>query len=116
MKKQFILIVSLILFILSAPLISRAGEEIVLLFPKYEQGKSSEGKAVCSLAKNANNEQVYSEEGLKKFVQKFEGQGYKIDQIELWVERKAESGGITKFIVSVGGGGGIKIILRPYRQ
>ena len=46
MKKQLILIACLILFILSAPLISRAGEEIVLLFPKYEQDKSSQGRAI----------------------------------------------------------------------
>ena len=51
-----------------------------------------------------------------KFVQKFEGKGYRIEQIELWVEGKAESGGVTKFLVSVEGGGGIKIILRPNRQ
>ncbi len=115
MKKQLILIVCLILFILSAPLFSRAGEEIVLLFPKYEQGKSAEGKAVYSLAKKGE-QQEYSEEKLMKFVQKFEGKGYRIEQIELWVEGKAESGGVTKFLVSVEGGGGIKIILRPNRQ
>ncbi len=115
MKKQLILTVCLILFILSAPLMSIAGEEIVLLFPKYEQDKSSQAMAVYSLAKKGE-QQEYSEEGLRKFVQKFEGQGYKIDQIELWVEGKAESGGVTKFIVSMGGGGGIKIILKPDRQ
>ena len=114
MNKRIILINCLILAVLSTPLISRAGEEIVLLFPKYEQDKASQGRAVYSLAKK-EGKQEYSEEGLKKFVQKFEGQGYKIDQIELWVEGKAESGGVTKFIVSVGGGGGIKIILRPNR-
>lgn len=112
MKNQSILIVCLTLFILSAPLISQADEEIVLLFPKYEQDKSSQGRAVYSLAKDGD-QQEYSEENLMKFVQKFEGKGYKIDQIELWVEGKAESGGVTKFIVSVGGGGGIKIILKP---
>ncbi len=40
MKKQLILIGCLILFVLSTPLISQASEEIVLLFPKYEQDKS----------------------------------------------------------------------------
>jgi hypothetical protein len=89
-----------------------SAEGIKLLFPKYEQDTSAQGKAVYLLSKKGGK-QEYSEEDLKQFVQKFEGQGYKIDQIELWVEGKAESGGITKLIVSVEGGGGIKIILRP---
>lgn len=45
------------------------------------------------------------------FAKSFEDKGYKVKQIELWVSGKAESGKITKFLISVQGECGCKIIL-----
>jgi hypothetical protein len=111
MVKKFVLIVCPILSILFLSTLVSADAEIKLLFPKFQQDKSTQGKLVYSLAKE-DDKQEYSEEGLKQFVEKFENRGYRVEQIELWVEGKAESGGITKFIVSAEAGGGIKIVLR----
>jgi hypothetical protein len=104
----------LLLFTLTFAATSSA-EEIKLMFPQFEQGKPAHVMGLYWLAKE-EGKQLYSEEDLKSFVQKFEKQGYWIDQIELWVEGKAESNGVTRFFVSVEGGGGIKIILRPKGQ
>lgn len=39
--------------------------------------------------------------------------GYKIEQVELWISAMAESGNVTKFLISAKGEGGIKIVLKP---
>ncbi|MFN3667236.1 MAG: hypothetical protein ACK4S0_13810, partial [Sediminibacterium sp.] len=38
---------------------------------------------------------------------------FKVEQIELWVNAGAETGGATRLLISAKGEGGIKILLKP---
>ena len=64
-------------------------------------------------AKETEEGREYLETELGHFIDQFERPGYKVERIELWIEAKAESGGITKFFVSMEGAGGIRLILMP---
>lgn len=89
------------------------GDEISLMFPKpWLEQKTSDtsGRYVMSRSEKS---QEYSEIKLLKFVEQFEKAEYKVEQIELWIEAKAESKGITQFFVSIAGSGGCKVILKP---
>ena len=53
-------------------------------------------------------------EEAEEFLEKeLESQDYKVDQIELWVEGRAESGGVSRLFVSTEGQKGYKVILKP---
>jgi hypothetical protein len=83
------------------------------MFPKpILEKKTSNTSGRYYMTRNENS-QEYSEIKLLKFVEQFEKAEYKVDQIELWIEDKAESGAITKFFVSIAGSGGCKVILKP---
>lgn len=107
--KRIVLALALIFFSSSAVF---AGEEITLMIPKAEKTKTASGAMTYKLDTD-NGEQEYVEIGLREFIRKFEGSDYKIEQIELWIEGKAESSNLTKLFVSVSGGGGCKLILKP---
>jgi hypothetical protein len=104
MKKKVFLIGWFIFFL---PLVSSADEEIKLMFPEYKQEKSAQGQMLYYWSGKEDGKGEYSEENLREFVNKFERQGYKVSQIEIWVDGKIESGNVTKLFVSVEGGGGI---------
>ena len=99
-------------FLIAAiPSLSLAGD-IKLMFPKLKKENTASAQMVYSLAKDGDK-QEYSETDLQKFVEQIETKEYRIEQIELWIEGKAESVGVTKFFISFEGKGGCKIILRP---
>ena len=108
MKKLFLVIA----FILHFSLNLYADEEITLMFPKVEKTNSVSSKMTYKLSEDGD-EQEYVEIGLNEFIRKFEKSSYKIEQIELWIEGKAESSNLTKLFVSVSGAGGCKLILKP---
>ncbi len=90
------------------------GGEIKLMFPEFEaeERKVQKGTYIASVRKGREGKQVYSEKGLSEFVKEFEGKGYRVDQIELWIEGRAESGNVTKLFISSEGSGGCKVILK----
>jgi hypothetical protein len=104
-----------IVLLATIPSICLAGE-VRLMFPKIEvtEERSEEGKSWTVFFKNEQyGKNQYLEMGLSQFVKEFESQDYKVDQIELWVEGRTESGGITRLFISTEGKRGYKVILRP---
>ena len=103
-------------FLLPAmPSVCMAGE-VKLMFPKIEvtEEQSAGGKTyIVFFQKEQYQKNEYFEMGLSQFVKELENQDYKVDQIELWVEGRAESGGVTRLFVSTDGAKGYKVILRP---
>ena len=89
------------------------GDEIHLMFPKPILEKKTSSTSGQYYVNRDQNSQEYSSIKLLKFVEQFEKAEYKVDQIELWIEAKAESKGITQFFVSIAGSGGCKVILKP---
>ena len=86
------------------------------MFPKIEvtEEQSAEGKTYIVLFQKEQYEKnEYFEMGLSQFVKELENQDYKVDQIELWVEGRAESGGVTRLFISTDGKKGYKVILKP---
>jgi ABC-type glycerol-3-phosphate transport system substrate-binding protein len=115
MKGKFIVVLALVLVFLGAASVSYAGD-IRLMFPKYEEEKTSSrhGEVVfAGPALTKGEKKQYTEKGLEEFAKEFEKKGYKVDSIELWVEGHAQSGAVTKLFISLEGGGGCKLILRP---
>ena len=91
-------------------------DDIKLMLPEVETKKQQAySPSEIMVFKKIDGKQSYSEIELSKFVKPFEQEGYKVDQIELWLEGIAETGGITKLFVSFEGKGGCKIILKPRR-
>jgi len=93
--------------------------EIKLMFPEFEAEKRTSGEKgtyIASPRKGRGGKQVYSEKGLSEFVKEFEGKRYRVDQIEVWIEGRTESGDTTKFFISLEGRGGCKVILKPKGQ
>jgi len=92
-------------------------DEVVLKIPKYVEKESADNKGqrlkVLILAKDKYKNQSHVEKTLAKFIEVFQKQDYKVEQIELWIEGVVESGSVTKLVMSVQGSGGMKIILRP---
>jgi hypothetical protein len=102
-------------FITGFSSICSAGD-IKLMFPKIasDERKSATGKSYIVFDKNEQfGKNEYVEKGLSEFVKEMESPGYKVDQIELWVEGREESGGITRLFISMEGGKGYRVILRP---
>jgi hypothetical protein len=95
-------------------------DDIKLKIPKFEEegGTDSKGQRVRVLmaAKDEEGNNEYIEEGLQEFIDKFKVDRYKVTQVELWVEGMVESGSLTKFVISMQGSGGMRIILRPKKQ
>ena len=116
MKRQPIVSICILMVFLSVGAISvcYAGE-IHLMFPKFEEKRTtSAGKALTFWsAKETEEGREYLETELGHFIDQFERPGYKVERIELWIEGKAESGGITKLFVSMEGAGGIRLTLMP---
>ncbi len=114
MKCSGILVCSLV-FLMVAPSVCFGGE-IRLMFPKIEvkEKSSAEGKSYVVFSKKEQyGSSEYLEKSLSEFVKEFENREYRVDQIEIWIEGRAESGGVTRLFVSSEGGGGYKVILRP---
>ena len=102
-------------FITGFSSICSAGD-IRLMFPKItsEERKSSEGKRFTVFDKREQfRKNEYIEKGLSEFVKEMESPDYRVDQIELWVEGREESGGITRLFISMDGGKGYRVVLRP---
>jgi hypothetical protein len=81
---------------------SKGGESDEL--PVVETLKSIKDSA--KIEKNIN----YLVVSLKKIVDALKT--YKIEQVELWISAMAESGNVTRFLISTKGEGGIKVILK----
>jgi hypothetical protein len=119
MRKYTLYILLLVVGLLVAmPSISRAGE-VRLMFPNIEvtEEKSADGKSWIVVFKKeqyAKNE--YMEVGLSQFVKELESQDYQVDHIELWVEGRAESGGVSRLFISTDGQRGYKVILKPRQR
>jgi len=102
-------------FITGFSSICSAGD-IKLMFPKItsEERKSAAGKSFTVFDKREQfRKNEYVEKGLSEFVKEMESPGYRVDQIELWVEGREESGGITRLFISMEGDKGYRVILRP---
>ena len=109
MKSKFFGIwVLLVVFSIGIPSVCYGGE-IVLMFPKLEAKEKARMEGRVFLSKESD----YTETKLLEFVRKFEERNYKVDQIELWIEAKVESGNVTKLFISLGATGGCKVILKP---
>jgi biopolymer transport protein ExbD len=105
----------LVLIIFLLPAVSFAGdEEIKLLIPEYTIHEPS-SKWIYRNLKDEDEKvkQTYKETDLDAFVSIFERDGYKVDQIEVWVDGVAAVNGVTKLLISLEGRGGIKITLKP---
>lgn len=104
-----------VVLLAAIPSICLAGE-VRLMFPKIEvaEERSAEEKSwIVFFKKEQYGKNQYLEIGLSQFVKELESQDYKVDQIELWVEGRTESGGITRLFISMEGERGYKVILRP---
>jgi hypothetical protein len=117
MKYKRIIMLSTVV-LLWIPLGHAGEQEIELLFPVYAVASDTKGQAGFSnriiLKKPEEGKSVeYVKTAMSEFVKKFEQTGYRVDQIELWVEGTAESGKLTSLVVSLEGKGGCKIILKP---
>ena len=124
-----ILVLSAVFSIMTASLSYGGG--IKLMIPKFEKKMASKveytAKAPEIMAKypkailskedwgieGSKEKRGYLETGLLEFLGTFETQRYKVDKIELWIEGAAESGGITKFFISLEAKGGLKVTLKP---
>ena len=115
--KTLLTILVLIIF----PTVSLAGE-IKLMIPKMVKDTEAQGYYKPAFRWGApylkgmiekDISRKYEETDLTEFVQKFEGKEYKVDQIELWIEGKAEEGEVTKLFISFEGSGGVKVLLKP---
>jgi hypothetical protein len=101
--------------LLSLPAISRGGD-ITLMFPKYEAGQATTDKGAKYTVygpKREGDRKAYTEVKLADFVKQFEGGRYKVQQMELWIEGRAEDGETTKLFLSPDGRGGCKVTLEP---
>ena len=114
-KKIFIYLFVITVLIAAIPSVCTAGE-VKLMFPKIEvtEEQSAGGKTyIVFFQKEQYQKNEYFEMGLSQFVKELENQDYKVDQIELWVEGRAESGGVTRLFISTDGKKGYKVILKP---
>ena len=117
-KKIFCCLFVLTVLLATIPTICMAGE-VKLMFPKIEvtEEQSAGGKTYLVLfQKEQYGKNEYYEMGLSQFTKELENQDYKVDQVELWVEGRVESGGITRFFISTDGQKGYKVILRPRQR
>ena len=114
-KKIFCYLFIITVLFAAIPSICLAGE-VKLMFPKIEvtEEQSAGGKTyIVFFQKEQYQKNEYFEMGLSQFVKELENQDYKVDQIELWVEGRAESGGTTRLFISTDGKKGYKVILKP---
>lgn len=104
--------------IATIPAISLAGE-VRLMFPNIEvkEERSPDGKSwIVVFKKEQYVKNEYLEVGLSQFVKELESQDYRVDHIELWIEGRAESEGISRLFVSTDGQKGYKVILKPRQR
>lgn len=115
---KLIALLSCAILLCLSPVTAIAKDEIELLFPKaVDNGTSSAFSKRANVYMVNGKEKEYNDpEELSKFVKKFKKGGYHVDQIELWIEAKAETGGVTQLFVSMEGSSGFKIILKPNRE
>ena len=114
---KIMLIFSMVLTSIS-PVI--AGEKIKLMIPEpiskeAKDRRTGELKTFWSYERVGEEEPaglVFNEVDLDKFIKQFQ-EHFEVEQIELWVEGRTESKGITRLFISFGGAGGIKVILNP---
>ena len=115
MKRKNLLASILVFILFMTPSICFSNE-IKLMFPSFEGKKKTTAQGIPYIfyaVKKGEEGQEYVETTLLQFIQEFEKEKYKVEQIELWIEGRAESGGVTKLFVSLEGKGGCKVILRP---
>ena len=119
MKKHTLYILLLVVGLFVAmPSISRAGE-VKLMFPNIEvkEQRSADGKSwIVVFKKEQYVKNEYLEVGLSQFVKELESQDYTVDHIELWVEGRAQAGGVTRLFISTEGQRGYKVILKPRQR
>jgi hypothetical protein len=101
MKKILAIILMAIFLLPGLSLAAEKGKVKLMIPARKETEKTSQTSGYWMLSISGSGIKEYSEEDLKEFVKKFEGQGYKVDYIEIWIEAKAESGGVTTFFVSL---------------
>ena len=87
-------------------------DEVKLMLPEVENGNHRSDHEFL-IMKKFDGKQTYVATKLSNFVKPFRRAGYRVEQIELWVEGIAESDGVTKLFVSFDGWGGCKVILKP---
>jgi hypothetical protein len=117
MMKKFTLYMSLLIvgLLMALPSISRAGE-VRLMFPNIEvkEERSADGKSwIVVFKKEQYVKNEYQEVGLSQFVEELGSKDYQVDHIELWVEGRVQSGGVTRLFISTEGQRGYKVILKP---
>ena len=112
-RKLFGALVLLVAVSVGMPSFCFAGE-IVLMFPAPKlKEQTATGEAYEMPWMSRKEVQEYSPIKLSEFVKELEKHEYKVDQIELWIEAKVESGNISKLFISIGGSGGCRVILKP---
>jgi len=94
-------------------------DDIMLMFPRKVSGAAQKsayqgpGIPTDTWYRATKQRDEYSSTMLSDFVKKFENQKYKVDQIELWIEFRGESGKVTQLFIALEGKGGCKVILKP---
>ena len=116
-RKLFGILVVLMVFCISIPCVCFAGEKVILMFPEPSDEKVGTGPEARHFywMNRAEEKQEYSESELFEFIKKFEDpqHDYRVELIELWIEGKLEARGVTRLFISLQGGGGCKVVLRP---
>ena len=89
--------------------------KLMFLAMKAEKETSADFRrynSVWSFSPNQDEKKIeYSESSLNEFIERFRKQNFKVEKIELWVEGKAETSGVTRFFVSAESSGGCKLTL-----
>ena len=83
--------------------------QLILLFSPTEEIRETIESMPEFLAKREGKKLI--QVNLRSFVNAFEG--FKIEQIEVWVSMVVETEGFTKLFISSKGEGGIKLLLKP---
>jgi hypothetical protein len=105
----------LIFLFLSFPCSTGAGEKEIKLMipaPKAEKAKDSKTGQLKTywVFPKAEEKRTYNEVKLKEFIDQFK-EYFEVKQIELWIEGRTESKGVTTLFISLEAGGGIKVVL-----
>jgi hypothetical protein len=111
--------IALMIITLASPVIAK--EKIELMFPKPTEsndrktgalyGTGPTEKWLLYRVDGEKKEIEYEAVALEKFIDLFKE--YKVERIEVWVEGRTESKGITKLFISIGGAGGVRLTLVP---
>ncbi len=95
--------------IIEKAITDKEASQIILLFPPTEETNKLIPK--YSAYFGTGREERLEEIDLRSFVNAFEG--FKVEQIEVWVSMVVQTKGVIGLFISAKGEGGIKVLLKP---